>query len=147
MNTFNPLKSYTQITAQTAPPGLLVLLLFDRALRSLQTALTGFEHTDPRRRNETIHNNLRRAVDIIRLLNNSLNLEQGGELARTLRNLYHYFEDQLLKSNMQKRREGVDEVITHLKPLRDAWAEMLNKQGQDSGDQKTADAGGFLMTA
>lgn len=134
MNNFNPLKSYTQIAARTAPPGLLVLMLFDRALRSLQSALVGFSYTDPRQRNETIHNNLRHAVEIIRLLNNSLNLEQGGELAGTLRNLYRYFEDRLLKSNLQKRRDGVDEVITHLKPLRDAWAEMLNKQGQDPAE-------------
>jgi flagellar protein FliS len=131
MNPHNPLKSYTQIAAKTAPPGPLILMLFDRALRSLETALTGFSYTDPRQRNETIHNNLRRAVDIIRLLNNSLNLEQGGELASTLRNLYRYFEDRLVKSNQHKRRDGVDEVITHLKPLRDAWAEMLDKQGQE----------------
>jgi flagellar secretion chaperone FliS len=145
MKNFNPLKSYTQIAAQTASPGLLILMLLDRALRALQTALTGFELNDPRQRNETIHNNLRRAVDIVRLLNNSLNLEQGGELAVTLRNLYRYFEDRLVNSNLQKRREGVDEVIMHLKPLRDAWAEMLNKQGLQAEEQKTPD--GLLMTA
>ena len=137
----NPLKSYTQIAAKTAPPGVLVLMLFDRALRALDTALMGFDYTDPRQRNETIHNNLRRAVDIIRFLNQSLNLEQGGELASTLRRLYRYFEDLLVKSNMQKQRDGVDEVITHLKPLRDAWAEMLSKYEND------ADPKGELMTA
>ncbi len=131
MNIANPFKSYKQIAAQTAPPGVVILMLFDRALRALDTALTGFEYTDPRQKNETIHNNLRRAVDIIRLLNNSLNLEEGGELAGTLRNLYFYFEDLLVKSNMQKRREGVDEVISHLRPLRDAWAQMLEQQGQE----------------
>jgi flagellar protein FliS len=109
-------------------------MLFDRALRSLETALTGFEYTDPRQRNETIHNNLRRAVDIIRFLNNSLNLEQGGELANTLRRLYRYFEDRLVKSNLQKRREGVDEVMPQIRRLRDAWAEMLNKQAQEPGE-------------
>src|SRR5579859_6413110 len=127
----NPLNSYTQIAAQTAPRGVMILMLFDRALRSLETALTGFEQADPRMKNETIHNNLRRAVDIIRLLNNSLNLQEGGELAQTLRNLYSYFENLLVKSNMQKNREGVDEVIGHLRPLRDAWAQMLEKQGQE----------------
>ena len=131
MNIANPFKSYKQIAAQTAPPGVVILMLFDRALRALDTALTGFDYTDPRQKNETIHNNLRRAVDIIRLLNNSLNLEEGGELAGTLRNLYFYFEDLLVKSNMQKRREGVDEVISHLRPLRDAWAQMLEQQGQE----------------
>src|SRR5580658_572677 len=120
MQVANPLKSYTQIAAQTAPRGVLILMLFDRALGSMECALSGFEYADPRERNETIHNNLRRAVDIIRLLNNSLNLEQGGELAVTLRNLYRYFEDRLVKSNMRKHRDGVDEVINHMRPLRDA---------------------------
>ncbi len=131
MNIPNPFKSYTQIAAQTAPPGTVILMLFDRALRALDMALTGFEYTDPRQKNETIHNNLRRAVDIIRLLNNSLNVQEGGELAATLRNLYSYFDDLLVKSNMQKRREGVDEVISHLRPLRDSWAQMLEQQGQE----------------
>jgi flagellar protein FliS len=137
MHIANPLKSYTQIAAQTAPPGVLILMLFDRALGSLETALAGFEYTDPRQRNETIHNNLRRAVDIIRLLNNSLNVQEGGELAATLRRLYAYFEDRLIKSNMNKHRDGVDEVIGHLRPLRDAWAEMLSKQGQEEPKEAT----------
>jgi flagellar secretion chaperone FliS len=136
MPVFNPFKSYSQIAARTAPPGVLILMLFDRALRSLETALTGFECADPRERNETIHNNLRRAVDIIRLLNNSLNLQEGGELAATLRNLYNYFEERLVKSNLSKHREGVDEVIGHLRPLRNSWAEMLDKQGQDQEETK-----------
>jgi flagellar secretion chaperone FliS len=125
MDVPNPLRSYTQIATQTAPPGALILMLFDGALRSMENALTGFEYHDPRQRNETIHNNLRRAVDIIRLLNNSLNLQAGGELARTLRGLYFYFDGLLVESNTRKNRDGVDEVIRHLKKLRDAWAEML----------------------
>lgn len=137
MHTLNPLKSYAQIAGQTAPRGTLILMLFDRALRALDTALAGFEYTDPRERNETIHNNLRRAIDIIRLLNQSLNLEEGGELATTLRRLYSYFENRLLTSNLQKRRDGVDEVITHLKPLRDSWAEMLSNYSEAAESPKT----------
>lgn len=140
MQISNPIKSYTQIAAQTAPPGVLILMLFDRALRSLETALTGFEYSDPRKKNETVHNNLRRAIDIIRLLNNSLNLQEGGELAQTLRNLYRYFEDRLLKSNLKKHRDGVDEVISHLRPLRDAWAEMLSKQGGEPAFEEMREA-------
>jgi len=138
MQVANPLKSYTQIAAQTAPRGVLILMLFDRALGSMESALSGFEYTDPRERNETIHNNLRRAVDIIRLLNNSLNLQEGGELAVTLRKLYFYFEDRLVKSNMRKHRDGVDEVLSHMRPLRDSWAQMLEQQGQ--AEAKEAEA-------
>jgi flagellar secretion chaperone FliS len=138
MNISNPITSYARIAAQTAPPGVLILMLLDRALRSMETALTGFEFSDPRKKNETIHNNLRRAIDIIRFLNNSLNLQEGGELARTLRDLYRYFEDRLLNSNLKKRRDGVDEVISHLKPLRDAWAEMLSKQDIEQPKEEVA---------
>ena len=130
MNAANSWKSYRQIAAQTAPPGQLVLMLFDGALHSLERALTGFDYDDPREKNQTIHNNLQRAVDIIRLLNNSLNLEVGGKLAETLRNLYHYFDRRIVQSNLRKQRDGIDEVIVHLKELRDAWAAMLVNQGQ-----------------
>jgi flagellar secretion chaperone FliS len=132
MNAYKQLKSYTQIATKTAPPGVLMLMLFDKALSSLQTALTGFEYKDPRQRNETIHNNIRRAVDIIRFLKASLNMEAGGELAVTLRKLYFYFEDRLVSSNMRKRRDGVDEVITHLEGLRNAWATMLAAEGEQA---------------
>ena len=130
MNTANSWKSYRQIATQTAPPGQLILMLFDGALLYLERALAGFEHTDPGQKNQAIHNNLRRAVDIIRHLNYALNLETGGELAETLRRLYHYFDARLTESNLQKQRAGVDEVLVHLKGLREAWATMLANQGQ-----------------
>lgn len=131
MNTANSWKSYRQIATQTAPPGQLILMLFDGALLSLERSLAGFACQDPREKNQTIHNNLRRATDIIRHLNGSLNLDAGGELAATLRRLYYYFEQRILESNLRKERTGVDEVIMRLKVLRDAWATMLASQGQE----------------
>jgi flagellar protein FliS len=139
MNTANSWKSYRRIATQTAPPGQLILMLFDGALHSLERALIGFDFHDPREKNQTIHNNLQRAADIIRQLNNSLNLEAGGKLAETLRNLYHYFDQRIVESNFKKQRDGVDEVILHLKELRDAWATMLTNQGQASPLESQSD--------
>ena len=84
----DPWKSYRQTATLTAPPGQIVLMLFDGALRSLNQALVGFTYTDPGQANMTIHNNLSRAQQIIRELNHALNMEQGGEFAVTLRRLY-----------------------------------------------------------
>ena len=126
MRPTNPWKSYRQIATQTAPPGQLVLMLFDGALRSLDRALLGFNYADVGERNATIHNNLQRAIDILRELDGSLDLEAGGQLADTLRNLYTYFERRLLDSNLTKTRKGIDDVIPMLKQLRDAWFKMLN---------------------
>lgn len=124
----NPWKSYRRIATQTAPPGQLVLMLFDGALKSLDCALLGFGFADVGERNTAIHNNLQHAVDIIRELNGSLDLEAGGQLAETLRNLYSFFENRLLESNLKKNRKGIDEVIPMLRQLRDAWFKMLNGQ-------------------
>jgi flagellar secretion chaperone FliS len=128
MHVANPWKSYRQVATQTAPPGQLVLMLYEGALRSLERSLPGFSAEDPAESNMIVHNNLSRAQEIIRELNLALNIEQGGEFASTLRNLYDYFDRRLWDSNLQKKREGVDEVIRHLTVLRDAWATMLGGQ-------------------
>src|SRR5262249_36205364 len=122
---------------KTAPPGQLVLMLYDGALRSLERALAGFAHEDPAQFHMTVHNNLQRAQDIIRELNLALNMEKGGQFAATLRRLYDYFDRRILESNVQKRREGVEEVIRHVTILRDAWASMLKGQGLSADEAKS----------
>ena len=128
MRAANHLTSYRKIATLTASPGQLVLMLFDGAIRSLERALPGFELTDPAQANMTIHNNIQRALDIIRELDSSLNMEQGGECAVTLRQLYDYFDRRLRESNMRKKSAGVREVIHHISELRGAWATMLAQQ-------------------
>jgi len=125
MRPANPWKSYRQIATQTAPPGQLVLMLFDGALRSLDRALLGFDCTDIGERNTAIHNNIQNALDIIRELNCSLDLEAGGPLADTLTNLYAYFERRLIQSNLKKSRKGIEEVLPMIRELRNAWYCML----------------------
>ena len=125
MNHNNPLKSYHRISMETASPGKLVLMLFDGAIRFLEAALTGFSMEDPLEFNQTIHNNILRAQDIINELNFSLNMEAGKELPATLRDLYSYMNQRLQESNLQKQSPGIEEVLERLNTLRNAWAEMI----------------------
>lgn len=125
----NPWESYRRIATQTAPPGQLILMLYEGAIRALEQALRGFGSDDPATANATIHNGTQRAIEIIRELNYSLNMEKGGECAATLRRLYDYFERRLFESNLRKERTGIEEVLRHLNTLRDAWATMLSQQG------------------
>jgi flagellar protein FliS len=124
----DPWKSYRQITTLTAPPGQIILMLYEGALRSLERSLPGFSYTDPAEANMTIHNNLQRAQEIVQELNRALNLDEGGEFAGTMRRLYDYFDRRIRESNLRKEPSGVREVIRHLTVLRDAWATMLRKQ-------------------
>ena len=124
-----PWKSYQKIATQTAPPGQLVLMLYEGTARFLERALTGFEIDDPAQCNETISNNIIRAQDIVFELNVTLNMEEGGELAMTLRKLYEYMDRRLMEGNLQKDKSAVEEILRRVAVLRDAWAQMLNNQG------------------
>ena len=129
MTTAAPLRSYKTIATQTAPPGQLVLMLYEGAIRFLECALAGFQYEDPLEFNATINNNVIRAQEILNELNNSLDLHQGGDLASTLRGLYGYMNRQLTISNTRKSPEGIHDTVKRLSVLRDAWNDMLRQQG------------------
>ena len=94
--------------------------------------------------NTTINNNILRAQDIIRELDYSLNVTEGGELAIQLRRLYDYFDRVLQDSNLKKEPTGISEVLTRLAVLRDAWATMLQQQ---SGARPTETPANAELTA
>jgi len=135
----NPWQSYRTIATQTASPGQLVLMLYEGAIRFLEQSLTGFEHEDPLEFNLTI-NNIQRAQAIILELNASLNMEQGGEVAATLRPLYDYFHRRLQEANINKQKAPILEVIERVRVLRDGWAEMLGKGQSDAQPSQLAAA-------
>ena len=99
-------QSYQQVATQTASRGQLVLMLFDGAVRFLEQALAGFEQEDPGLFNLTINNNVQRAQAIVDELNGSLDMGQGADLARHLRDLYNYLDRRLDESNRTKSPRG-----------------------------------------
>ena len=125
--TNNPWQSYRKVTTQTASPGHLVLMLYDGAIRFLERGLAGFNHSDPLEFNQTVNNNILRAQAIIHEMNARLDMEQGGEVAENFRKLYSYFYRRLHEANAKKKKPPIEEVIRHLRVLRDSWAEMLRK--------------------
>ena len=134
----NPWKSYQQVATQTAPPGQLVLMLYEGAAKFLQRALGGFDIDDPAESNQMINNNIIRAQDIIFELNATLDMQAGGELAMTLRRLYEYLDRRLNEANFQKDIVAVREVSARLVTLRDAWAQMLANQGDPTPEESGA---------
>lgn len=135
MNPKNPWQSYRQVATRTASPGQLVLMLYEGAIRFLGQAQAGFQLEDPVEYNTTINNNILRAQDIIRELDFSLNVAEGGELALQLRRLYDYFDRVLLEANLRKDPKGIGEVIERISVLRDAWATMLSQQNNSTETQ------------
>ncbi len=124
----NPWQSYRKVAVQTASPGHLVLMLYDGAIKFLERSLEGFNRQDPLEFNQTINNNIVRAQAIIHELNSRLDMEQG-EISENFRRLYNYFNRQLQQANIKKNKAPIEEVVGHLRGIRDSWSEML-RQGQ-----------------
>jgi len=126
------LASYRSVSVDTASPGKLVLMLFDGALRFLNTAEDGFRQTDPRVRQETIHNNIIKTQNIVLELQRCLNVRDGGEFAVNMFRLYDFMLARLIDANTKKDPEGVRTVIQLLGEIRGAWDEMLQQQGSSA---------------
>jgi flagellar protein FliS len=122
-------KTYKSNAVLTASPGQLVLMLYDGALKAMAIAVEAFDRPEEdTRRIEVINHQLQKAQNIIVELQSGLNLDAGGEFAKTLYRLYDYHGRRLFEANLRKDVSIVHEVEGLVRSLRDAWAEMLMKQ-------------------
>jgi len=121
-------RTYRATSILTASPGQLVLMLYDGALKAMALSREAFAATEDPRRIETINTQLLKAQAILTELQNGLNLEAGGEFARTMHRLYDYHNRRLFEANIRKQVEPVIEVERLVRELRDAWAQMLAQQ-------------------
>lgn len=122
-------RTYRTNAVLTASPGQLVLMLYDGVLKALAIAREGFAASpDDPRRIQIINEQLLKAQAILNELQSGLNMEAGGEFARTMHRLYDYHNRRLLEANLRKQLEPVVEVEKLVRELRDAWAQMLSQQ-------------------
>lgn len=120
----SPYDQYKQTEINTANQGKLIVMLYDGAIKFLNIAL---ESMNPKTY-DIVNTNILKAQDIITELLLSLNTRDGGEISNSLFNLYIYFKKRLLEANIQKDTAIIDEVIGHLKELRDAWDKIASKE-------------------
>lgn len=116
---------YKEAAVNTASPGLLVLMLYDGVLQALNRAEYGFTLENIVKRNEEIHNGLMRAHEILRELQQSLDLEVETEFGERMYALYGFMLDRIFEANVKKSQEGLGPVKEMLQDIRDAWDEML----------------------
>jgi len=122
-------RAYRSNSILTASPGQLVLMLFDGALNALAIARVACDDpTGDPRRFEVIHTQLSKAQRIIAELQGTLNLEAGGDFARTMHRLYDYYDRRLMEANMRKQSGPIAEVEKLLGEVRNAWSEMLREK-------------------
>lgn len=131
MNAMNPyLKQYKKNQIETATPEQILILLYDGAIQYLNRAKVALENED----NEQFHSNILGCEKIIMEFMNTLNMEIGGSLAENLYSLYDYLYKTLIKTGLNRKVEGIDEVLKHLTGLRETWQKAI----EISNAEKTA---------
>jgi len=127
----NPVSAYKETSVRTASGGKIVVMLYDEAIKQLDSAITLLE-TDTKEL-DRVNNAILKAQDIITELMVSLDFDKGGDIAPKLFGLYRFFNDQLMEANVQKDAAPLRSVRHFLNELRDAWAQILGKVPVQSG--------------
>ena len=113
-------KSYQANSILTATPGRLLVMLYDGAGRFLKRASMAMEESDLQRSNEA----LQRAEAIIDELLVTLNFEEGGEIATSLRDVYLFCRRHLNEARLERNQTKIDEVAALIAEIRDAFAQI-----------------------
>lgn len=117
--------AYKRVAAETsvqgADPHTLVGLLYDALLQSIAQARGAMARGDIVAKGAA----LGKAVRIIEEgLKAGLNLQQGGEIAANLRQLYSYSVLRLTKANLRNDPKALEEVTQLIEPLAQSWQQI-----------------------
>ena len=119
----------------------LVVMMFDTTLESINRARGAIQEGDVQAKVQQIA----KAIRIIQEgLRTSLDLENGGELAANLANLYDYCVLRLTQANASNDAAMLEEVAGLIKPIAEAWKEL---RGGASKSAETSPATASSPTA
>ncbi len=116
-------KQYISTQVSTADRLQLVVMLYDGAITFLKQAKEKMAAQDAAGKGLFIG----KALDIIGELNASLNFQDGKEVAANLFHLYNFMTAHLTRANLNWDTVALDDVVTMLSRLRDAWEEVCQK--------------------
>jgi flagellar secretion chaperone FliS len=116
----NPRTAYRETAAGGATAVRLVVLLYEQMIQDLRQASQAIEENNI----EVRTNRINHTLDIVCLLQGTLNMEGGGEVALNLVRFYEALRANLCKAQFQVSKETLTRQITDLLALRQAWVEV-----------------------
>lgn len=115
VNPYNKyIKQYQTSNITTATPEKLMIMLFDGAIQFLQKAKTAIEEKNLQERAVNIES----ARKIVRELMRTIDLENGNDVSKALFRLYNKMAMKLIKANVSKNSNLIDEVMTDMINIR-----------------------------
>lgn len=119
----NPYQQYKKTSIESASREKLLLLMYEGAIRFVKLAINAMEKNNIADKGTYIG----KAYDVIMELNNTLDHEVGGELAKNLESLYIFMTDNLTKANINNDKKALEDVLNLLNTLYDGWKQAVEK--------------------
>lgn len=115
----NAYAQYSNSKILTATPAELTLMLYEGAIKFCNIAETAIEQKNV----EKAHDNILRIQKIIDYLRQTLDMKYP--VAQDFERIYVYLAERLIQANLKKDKEILEEVLMHLRSVRDTWKEVM----------------------
>ena len=119
----NAVATYLAGNVTQADPAQIIVLLYEGAIYRIGQAVQEMEKQNTLASGIAIY----RALAIIDELRKSLNLEEGGEIARNLDRLYLHMHEELVKGHLAKQAQPLERVRTLLTDLNSSWRQVAHQ--------------------
>lgn len=117
----NAYAAYNKNKVLTASPAELTLMLYEGAIKFCNIAIAAVENKDI----EKAHVNI---IKIEKIIEEFLRtLDEKYPVYKDFENVYNYLMSRLQEANVRKDKEILEEVLTHLRSMRDTWKEVMQQ--------------------
>ena len=115
----NGYNQYLRSKIMTASKGELTLMLYDGAIKFCNIAIMCIEKKDIPGANTNIKKTEATIEEFL------ATLDHKYQVAKDFENVYNYLYDRLVEANLKKDPEILNEVLEHLRTMRDTWKEVM----------------------
>lgn len=124
---FNPAAAYQGSKINTATPADLTLMLYEGAIKFCNIAISAIEENNISKANT----NIIKAEKIIIEFRSTL--DHKYPVAKDFDLVYDYIYRRLLEANIKKDKDILEEVLEHLRGMRDTWKDVMKTAKVGSG--------------
>ena len=111
--------AYANNRIMTATPGELTLMLYEGAIKFCNIAVEAMKKKEL----EKAHVNIIKAENII--MEFQATLKHEYPVSKDFDQVYSYLMKRLVDANVKKDPEVLEEVLEHLRTMRDTWKEVM----------------------
>ncbi|PKH98302.1 flagellar protein FliS, partial [Shewanella sp. 11B5] len=115
------LQSYRKVSLDSeisvASPHRIIQMMFAGGLERLAQSRYAIENRDMNNKGLFIG----KAIGIVNGLNNSLNMDEGGEIAGNLSQLYDFIIMKVTEANLKNDTQAIDDAVAVLRTLKEGW--------------------------